>query len=63
MKQRIVKGSHVRILGNAVGTCWETGYVADLNPENEALINFGTKENPIYGMGIRRQISELEVLR
>ena len=62
MTQEIIEGSHVRILGSAVGTCWETGYVADLNPENEALINFGTKENPIYGMGIRRQISELEAV-
>ena len=62
MTQEIIEGTHVRILGNAVGTCWETGYVADLNPENEALINFGSKENPIYGMGIRRQLSELEAV-
>lgn len=24
---------HVWILGNAVGTCWETGYVVDINTE------------------------------
>lgn len=62
MKKGIREGSHVKILGNAKGTCWETGYVADINPENEALINFGTKDFPVYGMGIRRQLSELEVI-
>lgn len=62
MAQEITEGAHVRILGNAKGTCWETGYVADINPENEALINFGSKDNPIYGMGIRRQLSELEAV-
>ena len=58
----IKEGTQVRILGNAKDTCWETGYVVDINPEDGALINFGSRDNPIYGMGIRRQISELEVI-
>ena len=61
-RAEIREGTQVKILGNASGTCWETGYVADINPEDEALINFGSKDTPIYGMGIRRQLSELEVI-
>ena len=61
MATEIKEGSHVRILGNAVGTCWETGYVTDINAEG-ALINFGSRDSPIYGMGIRKPLFSLEVI-
>ena len=57
----IIEGSQVRILGNAVGTCWEIGRVVDINAEG-ALINFGSKEYPIYGMGIRKPLFSLEAI-
>jgi len=58
----IKKGSHVRIIGNAKGTCWETGYVVDINEDGYALINYGSWQIPIYGMGIRRSLNKLEVI-
>lgn len=57
----IEKGSQVRILGNAKGTAWETGYVVDIN-EDGALINFGSWQIPVYGMGIRKPLDKLEVI-
>ena len=61
MKQPIEEGSYVRILSNPIGACWGTGYVADINKDG-AVINFGTKGFPIYGAGIRRPMSELELV-
>ena len=52
-------GDAVRILGNAKGTCWEYGYIADIT-NGEALINYGDRDFPIYGMGIRKPLSKLE---
>ena len=57
----IKEGSQVRVLGNAKGTCWEIGRVVDINAEG-ALINFGTIQYPIYGMGIRKPLFSLEVI-
>ena len=61
MKQ-IKVGSRVRILNIAIGTCWEYGYVVDII-NGEALINFGSTTHPIYGMGIRKPLDQLELVR
>ena len=52
-------GDKVEVLGNAQGTCWELGYIADIDGNNEALINFGDRDFPIYGLGIRKPFSRL----
>ena len=54
-------GDRVRILGNAKDTCWEFGYVMDIDGDG-ALINFGSRDNPIYGMGIRKRMDELRLV-
>ena len=54
-------GDRVRILGNAEGTCWEEGFVKDISADG-ALINYGSRDNPIYGMGIRKSLDELELV-
>jgi phage-related protein len=46
MTPKIRRGAHVKILGNAKGTAWETGCVADIN-EDGALINYGSWQIPI----------------
>ena len=61
MKQ-IKVGSRVHITGSAGGTCWEYGYVVEII-NGEALINFGSTANPIYGMGIRKPLDQLELVR
>ena len=55
------KGMKVRIIDNAKNTCWEYGFIAEIR-DNEALINYGSVKYPVYGMGIRKPLSELEVL-
>ena len=62
MMQEIKVGSRVRIHANAKGTCWEYGFIADIKG-NDALINYGTQQHPIYGMGIWVKMEDLEVLR
>jgi len=57
--QELTIGTKVRILGNAKDTCWEYGYIADIT-NGEALINYGDRDSPIYGMGIRKPLSQLE---
>ena len=57
--QELKIGDTVRILGNAKDTCWEYGYIADIT-NGEALINYGDLDFPIYGMGIRKPLSQLE---
>ena len=57
----IKKGTKVRILGNAKHTAWETGYVVDIN-EDGALINYGSWQIPIYGMGTRKPLEKLVVI-
>ena len=59
MTTELKVGDAVRILGNAKGTCWEYGYIADIK-DGEALINYGTPLTPVYGMGIRKPLSQLE---
>jgi len=59
MTQKFKIGDKVRILGNAKDTCWEYGFIADIK-NNEALINYGDRDFPIYGMGIRKQLFKLE---
>jgi hypothetical protein len=61
MTETIEEGSHVRIFGNAKDTVWETGHVVDIDEEG-ALINFGSKQFPIYGMRIRKPLDKLEVV-
>lgn len=61
MRQEIERGSYVRIIGNAKNTCWETGYVMDIN-EKGAMINYGSGQFPIYGMGIREPLDQLELI-
>ena len=61
MTTKITEGTKVRILGNAKDTCWETGYVADINADG-ALINFGSKDYPIKGIGIWKPLDKLEVI-
>ena len=61
-ENRILKiGSRVRIHANAKGTCWEYGFIADIKG-TDALINYGTPQHPIFGMGIKIKLSDLEVL-
>lgn len=60
-EQEIAKGSHVRIISNVKDTGWETGYVVDIN-EDGALINYGSWQIPIYGMGIRKPLDQLEMI-
>ena len=59
MIQELKIGDKIRILGNAKGICWEYGFIADIK-DNEALINYGDRDFPIYGMGIRKPLSKLE---
>ena len=54
-------GDKVRVDENAKGTIWETGIIADIN-KDDALINYGTPQNPIFGMGRRVPLTRLEVL-
>ena len=61
MKQEIKIGSRIRIHANAKGTCWEYGFIAEIR-DNEALINYGTPQHPIFGMGIWVKIEDLEIL-
>lgn len=58
-KETLQVGDKVEVLGNAQGTVWELGYIADIDGNNEALINFGDRDYPIYGMGIRKPLSRL----
>ena len=44
------------------GWFWKYGWVAEIR-DNEALINYGIQQYPIYGMGIWVKIEDLEVLR
>ena len=61
MKQ-IVIGSKVRIdKSTHEGWFWKYGWVAEIRG-NEALINYGTQANPIYGMGIWIKIEDLKVI-
>jgi len=57
--QELTIGTKVRILGNAKDTCWEYGYIADIT-NGEALINYGDAITYIFGMGIRKPLSQLE---
>jgi len=59
MTQELTIGTKVRIFGNAQDTCWEFGYIVDIT-NGEALINYGDRDFPIYGMGIRKPLSKLE---
>jgi len=52
-------GDKVCILGNAKGRCWEYGFIADIE-NGEALINYGDAITYIFGMGIRKPLSQLE---
>ena len=52
-------GDKVKIVGNAQDTCWEFGYVENII-NNEALINYGDRDFPLYGMGIRKPVSHLK---
>jgi len=61
MAQELKVGDKVRILGNAKDTCWEYGYIVDIYDQiDEALINYGDAITYIYGMGIRKPLSQLE---
>ena len=61
MTQEIAIGSRVRIHANAKGTCWEYGFIVDIKG-NDALINYGTPQHPIFGMGIWCKQEDLEVI-
>ena len=54
-------GDKVRVDGNAKNTIWETGIITDLNKDG-ALINYGDRWSPIYGMGRRVRTSKLEMM-
>ena len=60
-EQNIRAGSRVCVIGNAKGTCWETGIVEDINTDG-ALINHGSRNYPVYGKGNRVPLTGLEVL-
>ena len=61
MTTTIKVGDKVRIPENSKDTCWETGTVVDINSDG-ALINYGDRWDPIYGMGIRKPLDQLEML-
>lgn len=52
-------GDKVEIHSNARGTVWKTGYIANIDKNGEALINYGDQMFPEYGMGIRKPMSQL----
>ena len=54
MKVHIKKPTHK-------GWFWKYGWVAEIR-DNEALINYGTQQNPMYGMGIWVELSELKIM-
>lgn len=55
-------GNYVRILSNALNTMWETGYITDINQDGY-LIKYGrTGMLGCYGLGIRKQASELQLI-
>ena len=56
-------GSKVRIdKPTHKGWFWKYGWAAEIR-DNEALINYGTQTNTIYGMGIWVKISELKIMK
>ena len=62
MIQKIKVGSKVRIdKPTHKGWFWKYGWVAEIR-DNEALINYGTQANPLYGMGIWVELSELKIM-
>lgn len=55
-------GDYVRILSNAPNSMWETGYITDINQDGY-LIKYGqTDMFGSYGLGIRKQASELQLI-
>jgi hypothetical protein len=63
MQDTFEVGDKVEILGNARGTCWELGHIANIDGNGEALINYGDRDFPIYGMGIRKPLSSLRKVK
>ena len=59
---KLKAGSAVRIIGSSAGSAWETGFIVDIN-EKGALINFGSKDYPVHGAGIRKPLEILEVIK
>ena len=54
-------GDKVQIINNPKNTFWETGYIADIAGD-EVLINYGSSEHPVYGMGIWKNKSLVRVI-
>ena len=60
--QQIKVGMKVRITTNRNKKWfWKFGWVADIKG-NSALINYGTLQNPNYGMGLRVPLSKLKIM-
>lgn len=56
----IKEGDYVKIIGNAPGTVWETGYIANINDDGY-LIKYGRPGmGGLYGLGINKQAEDLE---
>lgn len=62
MGNEIKVGDYVRVKTNAKGTTWEYGYVVRIE-DGKALINYGNKDFPIYGLGIMERLEDLELVR
>ena len=54
-------GDKVQIINNPKNTFWETGFVMDIAGD-EVLINYGSLEHPVYGMGIWKHVSLVKVI-
>ena len=60
MKLKI--GDKIRVLTNAKGTAWETGFIHEIK-DNKAVINYGLKELPIFGLyDYWKDFNELELI-
>ena len=55
-------GDKVQIINNPKNTFWGTGYIADIAGD-EVLINYGSLEHPVYGMGIWKHVSLVRVIQ
>jgi len=56
----LTKGTKVHIL-DADSTYWEYGYIVAINAK-DALINYGSKTYPNYGMGGRVPLHSLKIV-
>ncbi len=58
------EGDRVKIIGKAVGTMWEYGYIDNINEkEQTAIINYGSKDWPAYGLAIPEPLKNLKIVK